>query len=176
MLARSVCDCTNYSDARSSGFVCAVWSPILQLGAVQQCLCMAGRRAAPVQAQQGQVKQCLVCCCSYGQPNMVHSTSAQLQTLVLALTASFKAQGLFVVPQNVQLFDVWYRKLGLENAPTRRLQQQVWRSFRCSCSSVGMQAQGRWHDACRGSVLTAVPAVLMPADARQCIHGICSPS
>ena len=94
---------------------------------------MAGGHAAPVQGQQGQVRQCLVCCCS-------DSTTAQLQTLVLALAASFKAQGLFMNPQNVQMFDVFYQKLGLANAPTRRLQQQVWYSFRCSCSTVCSRA------------------------------------
>ena len=129
-----------------------------------------------MQGQQGQVKQCLVCCCSNDQLITIHSPTAQLQTLVLALAASFKAQGLFVVPQNVQLFDVWYRKLGLANAPTRRLQQQVWCSFRCSCTSLHTQMQGRWHGACRELVLTAGPAVLMPADAavhaRQCHHGL----
>ena len=102
------------------------------------------------------MRQCLVCCCS-------DSMTKQLQTLVLALAASFKAQGLFMIPQNVQLFDVFYQKLGLANAPTRRLQQQVRCSFRCSCSSLRTQMQGRWHG-CMQGVSAAVSS--------QCMHGL----
>ena len=44
---------------------------------------------------------------------------------MLALAASFYAQGLLVNPINVQVFDLWYLDLGISaNVPgTRRLQQ-----------------------------------------------------
>ena len=46
-----------------------------------------------------------------------------MKQLVLALAASFQAQGLLVNPVNVHYFNVFYTVLGLGTAPTgRRLQ------------------------------------------------------
>ena len=115
--------------------------PRPELGTLQRDSCMAERHAAAVQGQQGHVKQCrsgnkMLCCRSGNKIAQDYSTTTQLQTLVLALAASFKAQGLFVVPQNVLVFDVWYHILGLTNAPTRRLQQQVRCSLTSSCTAL----------------------------------------
>ena len=59
------------------------------------------------------------------------ATIDQQKALVLALAASFQAQGLFINPNNVKFFNVFYQALDLGSSPTGRRLLQVGSSTPC---------------------------------------------